>query len=145
MLHIKRLLEEHEAWSLLKANNVPLILVLIQELFIESNEISFTQARIYLDAKLNQIREFLRDDEAKVSAREYLYQWIKSGWIRELNNQLNKTDACDIALRFVQSLDQRESGTTASDLQIVQTAVKKLIFNINQNPEEKITLLKQQK
>ena len=140
----KRLLDEHEAWSLLKANNAPLILVLIQELFIESNEVSFTQARIYLDAKLNQIREFLRD-EAKVSAREYLYQWIKAGWIRELNNQLNKTDTCDIALRFVQSLDQRESGTTASDLQIVQDAVKKLIFDMNQNPEEKIALLKQQK
>ena len=142
-LSYKRLLDEHETWNLLRRDHAALILVLIQDLFSESNEISFTQARIHLEAKLNQIRQ-LEQDESNVTARDYLYQWIKAGWLRELNDQLNKTDACDIALRFVQGLAQRETGTTASDLQIVQDAVKKLLFDISQDPKQRIQILKEQ-
>lgn len=139
----QRLLDEHDAWSLLRKDHAALILALIEDLFADTNEISFTQARIGLDAKLNQIKQLKQDDSA-VTARDYLYQWIKSGWLRELNDQLNKTDACDIALRFVQNLEQRETGTTASDLQIVQDAVQKLLFDINHDPNQRISLLKQQ-
>jgi hypothetical protein len=142
-LSYKRLLDEHEAWSLLRKDHAALILALIQDLFVESNEISFTQARIELEVKLNRIRQLEHLDN-EVSARDYLYQWIKAGWLRELNDQLNKTDACDIAMRFIQGLQQRETGTTASDLQIVQDAVKKLLFDISQDPKQRIEMLKQQ-
>lgn len=143
-LGYKRLLDEHETWSLLRKDHAALILALIQDLFSESNEISFTQARITLEAKLNHIRQLEPTLDSQVSARDYLYQWIKAGWLRELNDQLNKTDACDIALRFIQGLQQRETGTTASDLQIVQDAVKKLLFDISQDPKQRIEMLKEQ-
>lgn len=61
--------------------------------------------------------------------------------MRELDDKLTRTDAFELALRFAQSLDQRDSNATASHLRIVQDAVRDLAVALSPNPEERITLL----
>jgi len=61
--------------------------------------------------------------------------------LRELDDRLSKTDACEIALRFCRQLEQRENNATASHLRIVQDAVRDLSVAISPDPQERISLL----
>jgi len=138
-----RLQTEHSAWRLLKAGNAPLILAFVAELFREENEVPFGRARVMLQSELDR-----RADEGHVlekGAGAYLRDWIQAGWLRELDDQLACTDACDVALRFCQGLEQREVNASASHLRIVQDAVTQLAVELSPNPQERITLLEHKK
>ncbi len=136
----RRVYKEHAAWRLLRADNAPLILAFVADLFEEINEIPFGRAKVALDTELEIWRQQgLMDNE--VNATTYLRQWIQAGWLRELDDQLSKTDACEIALRFCHQLEQRESHATASHLRIVQDAVRDLSAALNPDPKERIALL----
>lgn len=140
----RRLHKEHAAWRLLRMENAPLILAFVTDLFEDINEIAFGRAKVALDTELDLWREQgLLDSD--VNASTYLRQWIQSGWLRELDDQLNKTDACEVALRFCRQLDQRESNATASHLRIVQDAVRDLSVAISPDPQERIDLLETHK
>jgi hypothetical protein len=134
----RRLLSEHAAWRLLHAENAPIILAFINDLFAQDSEVSFGKARVALEAELPVWQEIhgLHDN-----ASTYLRQWIQAGWLRELDDKVTRTDAFELALRFAQSLDQRDSNATASHLRIVQDAVRDLAVALSPNPEERITLL----
>ena len=136
--------QEHNTWKLLRADNSALILAFIADIFQDANEIPFGRARSALDAELTRLRE-LDILESDVSAASYLRLWIKAGWLRELNDQLTRTDACEMALRFTKGLEERDSNATASHLRIVQDAVKDLAVALSPNPEERITLLESKK
>ena len=136
----RRLFQESAAWKLLRADNAPIILAFIADVFSEESEVPFGRARIVLDAELEQCRT-LGVWESETGAGSYLNQWIRSGWLREMDDQLMKTDACEVALRFCQGLDQRGAGTTASHLRIVQEAVRDFAVAINSSPDERIALL----
>ena len=119
----RRLFQESAAWRLLRADNAPLILAFLNNIFADESEVPFGRARVALDAELQRCRE-LGIWETETNAGTYLNQWIRAGWLREMDDLLNKTDASDIAIRFCQGLDQRNAGTTASHLRIVQEAVR---------------------
>ncbi len=119
----RRLFQESTAWKLLRAANAPMILAFLADLFSEENEISFSRARVVLDAELMRCRE-LGIWETETNAGSYLNEWIRSGWLREMDDMLTKTDASEIAFRFCRGLDERSTGTTASHLRIVQEAVR---------------------
>ena len=140
----RRLYKEQAAWRLLRADNAPLILAFVADLFEEINEIPFGRAKVALDTELEVWRQQgLLDNE--VNATTYLRQWIQAGWLRELDDQLSKTDACEIALRFCRQLEQRESHATASHLRIVQDAVRDLSVALSPDPKERIALLEARK
>lgn len=140
----RRLHSENDAWRLLRMDNAPLILAFVADLFYELNEIPFGRAKVALDTELEVCREqALLDSE--VNASTYLRQWIQSGWLRELDDQLGKTDSCEVALRFCRQLDQRESNSTASHLRIVQDAVRDLSVAISPDPSQRICSLKARK
>lgn len=137
----RRLYEENKVWKLLRATTAPLILAFIEHVFSSGqNEISYSQACILLDAELEKNHWY-----ADTPAATYIYQWVKDGWLREMDNKLTKTDTCEIALRFCQSFDERNINTSASHLRIVQEAVRELVIALNENPEERIALLNQRK
>ncbi|MDD4913881.1 MAG: DUF3375 domain-containing protein [Methylococcales bacterium] len=140
----RRLFLESAAWKLLRADNAPVILAFIADLFSDESEVAFSRARIALDAELERCRE-LGVWETETGAGAYLNQWIRSGWLREMDDKLTKTDAGEIALRFCHGLDQRSTGTTASHLRIVQEAVRDLAVAILPNADERIALLEQKK
>lgn len=140
----RRLFDESAAWRMLRADNAPYILAFIAELFSEESEVPYGRARILLDAEIERSRE-LGIWQTESSAATYLNQWIKYGWLREMDDSLTKTDASEIALRFCKGLDERHSGTTASHLRIVQEAVRDLAVAISPNVDEKVTLLESKK
>lgn len=140
----RRLFQESTAWKLLRADNAPVILAFIADLFSDESEVPFGRARVALDTELERCRE-LGIWETETTAGAYLNQWIRSGWLREMDDKLTKTDAGEVALRFCQGLDQRSTGTTASHLRIVQEAVRDFAVAISPNPNERIALLEQKK
>jgi len=140
----RRLFQESAAWKLLRADNAPVILAFISDLFADESEVPFGRARIALDAELVRCRES-GIWETETGAGTYLNLWIHAGWLREMDDQLTKTDASEVALRFCQGLDQRGAGTTASHLRIVQEAVRDFAVAISPNPNERVTLLEYRK
>lgn len=140
----QRLLNESVAWKLLRADNAPLILAFLADLFSDGSEIPFSRARIALDMELARCRE-LGIWETETTANAYLNQWIRSGWLREMDDMLTKTDASEIAFRFCQGLDERGAGTTASHLRIVQEAVRDFAMALSPNPDDRVTLLEHKK
>ena len=140
----RRLYNESGAWKLLRADNAPLILAFLADLFSETSEVPFSRARVALDAELARCRE-LGIWETETTANTYLNQWIRYGWLREMNDMLTKTDASEIAFRFCQGLDERGVGTTASHLRIVQEAVRDFAMAISPNPDERVALLDHKK
>ncbi len=140
----RRLWNEHAAWHLLRADNAPHILAFVSDLFRESSEVSFGQARAALTAELLHSRE-INTWDTDTPASTYLRQWIQAGWLRELDDQLMKTDACEVALCFCHGLDQRQTHATASHLRIVQDAVRDLAVALSPNPGERIAILEARK
>jgi len=140
----RRIFSENAAWRLLRGDNAPYILAFIADLFSEESEIPYGRARIMLDAEIERSRE-LGIWSTETSAATYLNQWIRNGWLREMDDFLTKTDASEIALRFCKGLDERNSGTTASHLRIVQEAVRDLAVAISPNVDERVTLLESKK
>ncbi len=139
-----RLFDEDKAWKLLRADNAPMIMAFIATLFAEESEVPFSRARIALDAELVRCRE-LGIWETDTPAGIYLYQWIKAGWLREMNDMITQTDAGETALRFCRNLDDRGSVTTASHLRIVQEAVRDFVVAVSNSPEERMALLEKKK
>lgn len=140
----RRLFAESAAWRLLRVDNAPYILAFIADLFSEESEVPYSRARVLLDTEIERSRE-LGIWPTETAAVSYLNQWIKNGWLREMDDSLTKTDASEIALRFCKGLDERNSGTTASHLRIVQEAVRDLAVAISPNIDEKVTLLESKK
>lgn len=136
----RRLYTESGVWKLLRADNAPFILAFLGDLFSEESEVPYTRARVALDAELIRCRE-LGIWETEINAAAYLNQWIRSGWLREMDNMIMKTDASEMAFRFCRGLDERSTGTSASHLRIVQEAVRDFALAINSDPDERIRFL----
>lgn len=141
----QRLSEENVAWQLLQARRAPTILAFLASIFAEQNEISYGQARLLLDGEIARNRELGFWEEGETPASTYLNEWIKQGWLRELDDQLMPTDAAQIALRFVRQLDERAAATTASRLRLVQDAVRDFVARFGGNPTARLAILQQKR
>lgn len=135
---------ENAAWRLLRADHAPLILAFVADLFGEENEVAFGRARVALATELERWRE-QGLVEGEVAPGSYLRDWIRAGWLRELDDLLSKTDACEVALRFCLALEHRDTNATASHLRIVQDAVRDLAVALSPNPEERLLSLEARK
>lgn len=140
----QRHFRESAAWRLLRADNAPFILAFIATAFETDNEISYGQARILLDNALDEAR-LDGSWQTESNAMTYLNDWIKKGWLREMDNRLTVTDATDRVLRFCQSFDERIISTSASHLRIVQESVRDLAVMMSENTAERIAILEKQK
>lgn len=83
--------------------------------------------------------------EVQDSAASYLRQWIASGWLREQDDVLLCTSACEVALRFAKGLDRRDQSATASHLRVVQDAVRDLARAMSPDADSRIRALEQQR
>lgn len=144
LARFRRLQDEHATWKLLHADNAPVILAFIADLFAEENEVPFARARIALDAELVRGRE-LGYWQSESGAGIYLNQWIRAGWLREMDDMLSKTDASETALRFCRALDEPAAGTSASHLRIVQDAVREFAVAVNPDLDARIAQLEQRR
>ena len=83
--------------------------------------------------------------QTESNAMTYLNDWIKKGWLREMDNRITVTDSTDRVLRFCQSFDERMISTSASHLRIVQESVRDLAVMMSENTAERIAILEKQK
>lgn len=95
----------HPAWCLLATDNALLTLSFLADFFAQTSEVAFARAKVTLEAE--RIRWKESGVEMQDSAASYLRQWIASGWLREQDDVLLCTSACDVALRFAKGLDRR--------------------------------------
>lgn len=140
----RRLYHENAVWKLLRTENAPHILAFITDLFLEENEVSYSRARSLLD----EFIKFSRENglwPTENNAAYYLNNWIKAGWLREMDDMLSKTDSSEIVLRFCHNLDEPHTSTTASHLRIVQEAVRDFVVAISDDIDDRVTLLEQKK
>jgi uncharacterized protein DUF3375 len=136
----KRLHQESTTWRLLRATSAPLVLAFLDDVFTDISEISVNEAEVLLEAELRHLRDTGKWT-AETPASALLKSWTDSGWLRELDNNLSKTDALDTAIRFAHGLDNRSVGTSASHLRIVQESVRDFALATSPNVEDRLAIL----
>ena len=132
--------------KLLRADNAPLIMAFLKNIFQNESEVDYIEAREKLNEFLGDLRRSASGDgEAGVSATAYFREWLRNGWIRELNNRLTMTDAAQKALSICNMLNSRIVSTSATHLQILQTEIQKLFIQLSSDKKERIRELRARK
>src|SRR5215469_10423908 len=124
--------ENSPAWRLLRADNAPLVLSFLHQVFVADNvrSISATELASRLEDQLYALN--LRDSERggrryPKSAKAYLDDWAapESGWLRKYypdgtdEPHYDATPAVEKALQWLKSLGEREFVGTESRLKVI--------------------------
>lgn len=138
---------QHPAWILLATRRAPLILSCLKTLFEESNDgIPFEDAIQHLAGILgdhiSQEQYEIKQDNLPLQASRELREWIKRRLIVERDRRIFATDALELAITFVESLDNRFMTSTASRLSTVQREIENLETHLNPNPANRISVLR---
>ena len=104
------LVTSNRTLKLLRADNAPLIMAFLKNIFQNESEVDYIEAREKLNEFLGELRRNAAgDSDDGVSATAYFREWIRNGWIRELNNRLTMTDAAQKALSTCNMLNSMDS------------------------------------
>ena len=141
-----QLRKHHPAWQLLAATKGPLVIAVLQELFVDGADgIEFDTAVLDLSQLLKEQQESGEIESSSdylLEARREIRLWIKRRLLQERQGRVVATDALESVLRFVQGLDQRIMSSSASRLATVQRAIEHLEVSLNPNPEQRADLLR---
>ncbi|WMV72049.1 DUF3375 family protein [Xenorhabdus griffiniae] len=138
---------QHPAWLLLATRRAPLVLSCLKTLFEESNDgIPLEHAiqhlaNILMD-HVNHEQYEIKQDNPHIQASRELREWIKRRLIVERDGRIFATDALEISITFVETLDNRFMTSTASRLSIVQREIENLETSLNPNPANRISVLR---
>lgn len=127
----------HPAWRLLLADHAPLIIGFLNQVFIQPNERSIAESQLQsrLEDLLFQLRASHGEDSFPRSAGDYLNDWADNdkGWLRKfypLNSDeahFDLTPATEKAVRWLESLTQRQFVGTESRLRTVFDLLQQMI------------------
>ncbi|MHA7845432.1 DUF3375 domain-containing protein [Serratia sp. D1N4] len=138
---------QHPAWVLLASRRAPLVLSCLQSLFEKSTDgIPMEEALQVLGNLLashaNQEQYQIEPENTSLQAGRELREWIKRRLIVEREGRIFATDALEVAIGFVETLDNRIMTSTASRLSIVQREIENLETSLNPNPASRIATLR---
>ena len=146
------------AWRLLRADNAPLVLSFLHQVFVAENVRSIPAAGLAsrLDDELYALNERARPAEPKrfpKSAKAYLDDWAapEAGWLRKYYAEgtdephVDATPAVEKALKWVGSLKEREFVGTESRLNTVIDLLRQIVFGTETDPEQRIAELLRQR
>lgn len=138
---------QHPAWILLATRRAPLVLSCLKTLFEKSHDgIPFEEAIQSLTGILvehvSQEQYNINRDNPFLQASCELREWIKRRLIIERDGRIFATDALEVAITFVESLDNRFMTSTASRLSIVQREIENLETRLNPNPANRASALR---
>ena len=124
--------EKDKVWKLLKADNAPLILSFLKNMFQTEREIPYDAIKANLNMLLSEFASSNPDLQLKVSARDYLNTWMESGWIKRLlqNDVVMLTDAAQKAIDFADNLDAQIISTSATHLENLCNDVQRLYIMV---------------
>ncbi|EHQ4622569.1 DUF3375 family protein, partial [Salmonella enterica] len=138
---------QHPAWILLATRRAPLVLSCLKTLFEKSHDgIPLEEAIQSLTGILvehvSQEQYNINQDNPFLQASRELREWIKRRLIVERDGRIFATDALEVAITFVESLDNRFMTSTASRLSIVQREIENLETRLNPNPANRASALR---
>lgn len=138
---------QHPAWVLLAAHRAPLVLSCLKTLFEKSHDGILLEEAIQslsgiLSAHAGQDQYEIMQENTPLQASRELREWIKRRLIIERDGRLFATDALEVALTFVDTLDNRFMTSTASRLSTVQREIENLETQLNPNPANRISTLR---
>jgi hypothetical protein len=159
---IEWLRDNSPAWRLLRADNAPLVLSFLHQVFVAENirSISVTELASRLDDVLYAVNQ--RDDADKgatrprrypKSARAYIDDWSapEAGWLRKYypdgtdEPHCDATPAVEKALQWVQSLREREFVGTESRLNVIVELLRQIVFGTEADPDQRVAELRRQR
>ncbi|WP_228155171.1 DUF3375 family protein [Klebsiella sp. KG9] len=122
---------QHPAWILLATRRAPLVLGCLKTLFEKSHdgiplEEAIQSLTGILVAHVSQEQYDINQDNPSLQASRELREWIKRRLIVERDGRVFATDALEVAITFVESLDNRFMTSTASRLSTVQREIENL-------------------
>jgi hypothetical protein len=142
------------AWRLLRADNSPLILSFLYQVFIEGNVrfIAATELASRLDDALYALNERLADDGQSrfpKAPKAYLDDWAspEAGWLRKFYPEncdephFDVTPAVEKALQWVQSLGERSFVGTESRLNTVFLLLRQIVHGTEADPDSRVAEL----
>ncbi len=147
------------AWRLLRADNAPLVLSFLHQVFVADNirSISATELASRLDDELYTLNQREHDQrEGKrypKSARAYLDDWAApgAGWLRKYypdatdEPHFDATPAVEKALQWVKSLRQRDFVGTESRLNVIVELLRQIVFGTETDPSQRLAELRRQR
>ncbi|HXH54981.1 MAG TPA: DUF3375 domain-containing protein [Gammaproteobacteria bacterium] len=153
--HIRHLKQTHPVWRLLNADNAPLILSFCFQAFIEHNRRSVSEEILesFLTDYLLYLRETYGEENFPRSAKEYLEQWAGESceFLRKYYPQRSEeaeydlTPATEKVIEWLHELQPKEFVGTESRLLIIFRLLKDIVDVTEENPEERLRTLQQQK
>jgi hypothetical protein len=139
------------AWRLLRADNGPLVLSVLHQVFVEDNirSISASQLASRLDDDLYALNQRLGDPAAPrfpKPARVYLDDWAapEAGWLRKYypdgsdEPHFDATPAVEKALAWVQGLGERSFVGTESRLNTIFELLRQIVYGTQTDPDSRI-------
>ena len=146
------------AWRLLRADNAPLVLSFLHQVFVAENVRSIPAAGLAsrLDDELYALNARSGQGEPKrfpKPAKAYVDDWAapEAGWLRKYYPEgtdephVDATPAVEKALKWVGSLKEREFVGTESRLNTVIDLLRQIVFGTETDPEQRITELLRQR
>ena len=136
------LLKERSPWRLLRADNSPLILAFLGELFDTVSEVPVDQARTELE--LHLAKAGTTELDPATQARIYLNQWVDDGWLREQSQRFLLTTVTQIALQFVGGFESQDLSVSASHLETVNQEMARLLVDLSPDIAERQAMIDEQ-
>ncbi len=139
------------AWRLLRAENAPLVLSFLEQVFITENIRSISASDLVnrLDDELYALNERLREPAFPKPAKAYLDDWAApaAGWLRKYYTEgsdepyFDVTPAVEKALSWVRGLQTRSFVGTESRLNTVFLLLRQMVFGAQTDPDERLSEL----
>jgi hypothetical protein len=142
------------AWRLLRADNAPLVLSFLHQVFVAENVRSIPAAE--LASRLDDELYALNEREPRrfpKPAKAYIDDWAapEAGWLRKYYPEgtdephVDATPAVEKALQWVGSLQEREFVGTESRLNTIIDLLRQIVFGTETDPEQRIAELLRQR
>lgn len=142
-------------WRLLSADNAPLVLSFLNQVFVAENARSISAGELAskLDDELYALNERLGDRTFPKTAKAYLDDWAApgAGWLRKYYPEgsdephFDATPAVEKALQWVRALQAREFVGTASRLNTIFLLLRQIVFGTETDQETRLQELRRRR
>ena len=153
--YLDKLKQTHPTLRLLNADNAPLIISFLYQVFVKPNQRSQSYSELVsrLDDYLYALREIHGEDKYPRSARKYLEDWSNgpTPFLRKYYTDLNDepefdlTPATEQAIEWLRSLEERQFVGTESRLLTVFQLLREIVHKTEQDPAVQLVELERQK
>jgi hypothetical protein len=148
---IDHLRAHHPAWSLLRSQNVALVMSFLSRVFIDRNvaDVPAGDLAEELDDELYALNQRLGEERFPRTAAEYLGEWAapERGWLRKFyppgsdEARYDISPAVEKGLMWVADLRSREFIGTESRLNTIFDLLHQMVYGAEEDPERRLAEL----